>query len=98
METLGSRLKLIRTSKKLTQLDFGKCIGVTKQAIANVESSHSNPSIDFLSKLIEIFNVNINWLISGHGEMFTNIVRKTLPSDDEFELKMEAFLKKKGIL
>mgnify|MGYP002627251070 CR=1 FL=1 len=75
MQTLGERLKQIRTDKNLTQSEFGKLIGVTKQAIANVECGHSNPSIEFLNQLIEIFSLNINWLISGKGEIFSNITK-----------------------
>lgn len=96
METLGNRLKHIRTIKNLTQLDFGSAIGVTKQAIANVESSHSNPSIDFLSKLIENFNVNVNWLITGKGELFMNNTLELI--EDEFTLKVEKILRNKGLI
>lgn len=72
MKTIGERLKTIRKNKNLTQAEFGETIGLTKQAIANVESNHSNPSIEFLCKLIEIYNININWLIAGKGDCFIN--------------------------
>ncbi|MDO5306871.1 MAG: helix-turn-helix transcriptional regulator [bacterium] len=70
MTTIGSRLKQIRTEKHLTQVELGELIGVSKQAIANVEGCHSNPSIEFMSKLIENLNVNSNWFITGKGSMF----------------------------
>ena len=94
METIGERLKQIRKDCKLTQSEFGNALGVTKQAIANVESNHSNPSIDFLCKLIEIYNININWLISGIGETF--IQKKSVEniSTEEFETKVKEILKK----
>ena len=72
MSTIGNRLKKIRTEKDLTQADFGQILGVSKQAIANVESGHNNPSIELINKLIEILGVNSNWLITGKGEMFAH--------------------------
>ena len=67
---VGSRLKKIRKAKGLTQQAFGELISVSKQAVANIECGHSNPSLDFISKLIENMDINSNWLIAGKGEMF----------------------------
>ncbi len=70
MTTIGNRTKKIRTEKKLTQAELGQFLGVSKQAVANVESEHNKPSIEFISKLIENLDVNSNWYITGKGEMF----------------------------
>ena len=98
MDTLGKRLREIRTHKNLTQLDFGKLLGVTKQAVANVESSHSNPSIAFLSKLIEIFDVNVNWLITGKGNMFNFTETDNNTDKSEFRSEVIKILKEEGLL
>ena len=70
METIGIRTKKIRNEKRLTQAELGKVIGVSKQAVANIESEHNKPSIDFIGKLIENLDINSNWYITGQGEMF----------------------------
>lgn len=70
MTTIGIRTKKIRSEKRLTQVEFGNILGVSKQAIANIESEHNKPSIDFIGKLIENLNVNSNWYITGNGKMF----------------------------
>lgn len=70
MSSIGVRLKKIRTEKHLTQEALGKIIGVSKQAVANVESSHSNPSVEFMSKLFDNLDVNLNWFICGSGQIF----------------------------
>ncbi len=98
METIGERLKIIRKNNNLTQAAFGEAIGVTKQAIANIESNHSNPSIDFLGKLIENFNVNVNWLISGKGKFLINEFSFYNMPDNEFEIKVREVLKKEGLI
>jgi transcriptional regulator with XRE-family HTH domain len=96
MKTIGERLKKIRTTKHLTQSEMGASIGVSKQAIANVESGHNKPSIEFISKLIENYNVNSNWLISEVGQMFN--APKYEEVEDVMESKVLEILKKQGVI
>ena len=99
MNNLGFRLKQIRTNKHLTQTEFGIALGVTKQAIANIECSHSNPSIEFLSKLIENFDVNVNWLITGNGVTFNSLPDNKISSyDEEFTIKVKEILRSEGLI
>lgn len=70
MQTINEKIKYIRNKKQLTQGAFGEYLGVTRQAVANVEGGHSNPSLAFIRKLIETLNVNSNWLIADIGEPF----------------------------
>ena len=97
MEKIGERLKQIRKNKNLTQTAFGEILGVTKQAVANVESCHSNPSMEFLYKLIEKFNVNANWLITGKGEVFIQNSTEKINSGQELDLRVKQILKKARI-
>ena len=93
---VGNRLKKIRKAKGLTQQALGEFINVSKQAVANVESGHSNPSLEFISKLIENLNINSNWLITGKGEMFNP--PKFEDVEDSLTSKVEEILKKKGLI
>ena len=70
MNSIGEKIKFIRQDKGLTQAQFGESIGLTKQAVSNVENNLSNPSLDFISKLIVNYNINSNWLIAGEGEPY----------------------------
>lgn len=94
MSTVGQRLKEIRAEKRLTQTAFGEILGVSKQAISNIESSHSNPSIDIMSKLFENLEVNLNWFITGQGKMFNT----KEPTDDELTLRVKKILKDEGVI
>lgn len=96
MSTLSERLKELRKAKGLTQQQLGDLLQVSKQAIANIEVGHNNPSLDFICKLIENLNVNSNWLITGNGEMFngqnaqdeiTKAIEKTIERVVEEKLK-----------
>lgn len=53
MDTISERLKFIRNEKRFSQAELANLLDITKQAVANVEIGRNNPSIDFISKLIE---------------------------------------------
>lgn len=95
MTTIGNRTKKIRTEKRLTQAELGKLLGVSKQAVANIESEHNKPSIEFISKLIENLGVNSNWYITGNGDMFNALEFEDVR--DEVLEKVDEILIKYGI-
>ncbi|MDD3238238.1 MAG: helix-turn-helix transcriptional regulator [Candidatus Gastranaerophilales bacterium] len=96
MSEINERLKSIRNQKNLTQADFGKNIGVSKQAVSNVENNLSNPSIELLSKLMMYYDVNLNWLICGKGNMFNTTQFEQV--QDEFAQKVKEILKDEGLI
>ena len=95
MPTIANRLKKIRQYYNYTQAQLGEKVNVTKQAIANIESGHSNPSIEFLSKLNENCNVNLNWFVTGAGYML--ITPKYENIKDDILAEVEKLLKDKGL-
>ena len=95
MTTIGIRTKKIRSEKRLTQAELGNIIGVSKQAVANIESEHNKPSIDFIGKLIENLNVNSNWYITGNGKMFNPPQYEQVR--DEILKEVDEILKKYGV-
>ena len=70
METQGERIKKIRLQLNMQQDKFGEGIGVTKQFISNIERDIGFLSGDKLKSLLLNYNVNINYLLAGIGEMF----------------------------
>ena len=70
MTTQGSRLKKIRKILDLSQGEFGNKIGLTRGAIAAVEADSNNFSQEILCKLIQEFNINLNYLLVGKGQPF----------------------------
>lgn len=62
---MNSRIKEIRKNLKLTQDEFGKRLGVTRNAIANIESGRVTPSNLLLNLLSKEFNISREWLETG---------------------------------
>ena len=55
MVDVGSRIKELRVSQKITQNDFASRLGVTKSAISSYENGSRLPSYDILIKISRIF-------------------------------------------
>jgi phage repressor protein C with HTH and peptisase S24 domain len=69
METLGERLRKEREAQKMTQGDLGKVAGVSKQAIAKIESGATQePATTTLEPIARHLGVNLRWLTEGRGE------------------------------
>jgi len=70
MQNLGLRFKKIRKLISKSQDSLAKELDVTKQAISNIETAKSLPSIAVLEKLVLKFEVNLNFLIANVGNPF----------------------------
>lgn len=70
METQGQRIKKIRQRLKLSQDEFGKIFGISKQFVSLLEQDKTFLNNDKLVKLLLDHNVNINYLLAGVGDMF----------------------------
>ena len=70
MDNFYSRLRKIRKTLGYTQDEFARHLKVSKPTFVRYESGGRKPDAHFLSILISKFDVNINWLLIGDGEMF----------------------------
>lgn len=67
---IGERLRLYRESQKLTQNEFSDFLGIKQQSLSKYENNiQSIP--DDVKILLHQKGVNINWLLTGEGEMYT---------------------------
>ena len=60
---LGNRLKQLRLSFGLNQIEFGEKLNVTKQSVSNWENDNIMPSIDMLIKIATTFSVSTDYLL-----------------------------------
>ena len=67
----NNRIKKIRKKLKLSQKEFANKLALSDYTrISDIEREKVKPSIDVLEKIIDSFEINANWLLSGHGDMF----------------------------
>jgi len=67
---INERVKHLRKKLGLTQIEFGKKLGVTRSVIINIELNKVVPKDIFNDHICEVFNVNRKWLVNGVGEIF----------------------------
>ncbi|MED4354092.1 helix-turn-helix transcriptional regulator [Schinkia azotoformans] len=63
MITFGERIKYVRKSNKLNQVEFAKIIGVSQGTLSELEQDKYKPSIDTIISINKEFNVNLDWLL-----------------------------------
>lgn len=75
METLGTRLKALRKTKKVTQQQLADAIGVSKTSVIYWEKDDNIPKHDSLMALSKVLSVTPDFLLIGktHGIPDTNI-------------------------
>lgn len=52
----------------MSQRAFGMSLGVSGGLVGQIEADLSKPSRGFLTKISDIYGVNADWLLNGHGE------------------------------
>ena len=93
----GARIKKVRQLLNKSQQELADEVGITKQAISNIETGKSLPSFHLLCKLLVDYGINLNYLIGAKGSIFlqdekpANSLKKTILKE------VENLLKERGI-
>lgn len=65
---LSARIRELRQSKGMTQVELAKALGVTKQSVSNWENDNIQPSVEMLMQLANYFSVTSDYLLGLDGE------------------------------
>lgn len=66
---LGLRIREVRLSKKLTQQAFAHSLGIVQGFLCGIERGKKIPSDTLLIALSHLYEIRMEWLVSGAGEM-----------------------------
>lgn len=61
--SFGTRIKLLRQNKNMTQEDLAKILKVSRSAIGRYENDERFPDKDILIKLADVFEVSLDYLL-----------------------------------
>ncbi|MDR3148746.1 MAG: helix-turn-helix domain-containing protein [Oscillospiraceae bacterium] len=70
---MGERLKILRRELGLNQSEFGRKVGLTTPTISRIEKNITNLTKSNIISISNLFNVRLEWLISGDGDMFETV-------------------------
>ena len=78
------RFKAFRESLGLAQTEFAKQSKISQADISNIERGERQPSKANIIRLVQTFNLNASWLLTGEGEPFLQAAtgsQGTLPAN-----------------
>lgn len=94
MSTLAERVKLARDRLNLSQQDVADATGMSQPSYYKIEKGHTKRTT-YINELAKVFEVNVDWLANGSGEMLSGAANKVeeakhagneITSDPEKEL------------
>ncbi len=73
---MKDRIKKVRKLNNLTMEQFGNRIGITKSSVSLLESGRNSPSEQTLKLICKEFNIAMEWLQTGNGDMSNEVPNK----------------------
>lgn len=64
----ANRIKYLRQSRELNQVQLADKLGVAKQSISNWENDNIMPSVEMLEKIADFFGVSTDYLLGREGK------------------------------
>lgn len=83
LKKIPERLKILEETLNLTKTEISKKSGMSRSFYSNIATGSQTPSFDFLQKICSTFDVSMDWLIYGEGQMFRE--------NNEFISKLEQY-------
>jgi transcriptional regulator with XRE-family HTH domain len=80
----GKRLREIRKKNHNTIMELSEKTGLSKAMISETEAGKNKPSPNLMLALIKLYNVNINWVLTGEGEPYQKEEPKKAGIEGEF--------------
>lgn len=75
-DNIASRLKALRKHHRLTQESFAESVCISRKTISEIENGKKKPSRLLLLGLENRFGADINWIITGKGNMIAGCKEK----------------------
>lgn len=94
----ANHLKKVRQKLDLSVAKMSKQLGMSASTLTSYERGERTPSVEFLSRLYRVFNINTNWFVSGEGDMFNIIQNKNNIEKAEFRSEVLQILKEEGLI
>ncbi|HHT9120510.1 MAG TPA: helix-turn-helix domain-containing protein [Candidatus Hypogeohydataceae bacterium YC41] len=64
-QAIGNRLKAVILSQGITQKEFAERVGFSDKYLSDIVRGRTKPSLALLLRIQSVFNVSMQWLVSG---------------------------------
>ncbi|OOF35771.1 helix-turn-helix domain-containing protein [Rodentibacter heidelbergensis] len=82
---ISERLKQVCEAKNWKIKDFAEQTGIAYRTLQGYIGGEREPNAEGMTGIAKA-GVNLNWLVSGEGEMFQNVEQETAISEQEEKL------------
>ena len=89
---IGKRIKEIRNDKKLNQREFAKRLTLSQNHISYLEKGIRKITEKFINDLCKEYNVNKEWLLTGTGEKYIDMIEGLNIDDEEIKYFLKKFM------
>lgn len=97
---VGKELKELLLKEEIKIVDFSKIVGINQKTLSNYINGVSSPDVKTMRLIKNKYrektgkNINLDWLITGEGEMFI----KDKPNDEEIKADFDKLLQESGFV
>lgn len=91
-ETIRKNIEMYIKTSKYSQAEIAQILGISKASVTNWIKGTNSPNIEYLDKLCNIFNIQINDIFERHEEQN----KETITSDEEQLLNNYKLLNREG--
>lgn len=81
--SIKERLRMVIEAQGMSIKAFAESVDTPLRTLHNYLSGEREPSSEFLSKIAEKFNINLNWLLLNKGEIYMNDGKDVSLSSEE---------------
>ena len=89
----GTKLKELRSSHGLTQVQLARELGISKQCVSNWENDNILPSIDMLIRIAKYFYISCDYLLELNEKVTLDITDLTLEQRGIMQQLLKEFRK-----
>ena len=86
MDSILNRIRKVINHSGLSDTAFAKSIDVPQATFSNMFQRESEPKPSWLESIINKYNINAHWLLTGEGEMFAEKEKENLPCSREVKI------------
>ena len=86
--SIGKTIAELRKAKGWTQIELAEKLNVSDKAVSKWEKDVGNPSVEFFPLLASLFNVSIDFLMTGNKQEDILLNSSNIIKDEKGEVKM----------
>ena len=99
--SIANKIRFLRESKDMTQVEFGRIAGVSDKAVSTWENGSAEPRMGAIQKIADYFGVSKGWIVDDsespsadalfieeHGQTIYDIAMKCAALDHDDQIRI----------